>query len=501
MSTLWAQVTDQQYNPTKCKLWANSVAMVHLFQGAMALHAQPIPVVHTLNVLGAEFRALDAPQGEACLPVQRMKDATRHLDRIATMPGPLILKAQVAASLVLSAAAHAHDTSLVPAPALKAFETRMIQLTWRGGTNRAPEILHPLLLKGHNFAMRWKAATQVLAQVHRQLRDPPFCAMWKDLHEAEGRLTSFGLLRNFRAALATMGWTWPTPFVLRAHDGTDILLLGNTTGALLHLAREALRLQAVRSLSRRRASFAGLQGGLDREATKCLYDRIHDAYLQGFARNHFAGGVDWGTLRVQKQWATDPICLCCRDGDDYSTHLFYQCAETARYRAEALLLPEWLSTLPACLSHHRVVPCNATFSRLRVARLQALQLICLVHRASILHRPERPPEAPAPLRAMLWRLAAVVDTKVLYTQRSRAPTSCVVEPARVGGAGVHNPLRSQNDQTKTPQLRSGSGGSSHYHVSSFAEDPIAALSLGGHPKSSHRVNWFDRFASIYQQEC
>ena len=243
---------------------------------------------------------------------------------------------------------------------LKRFDAAMLGTVWTGGPTRAPEIIYSLLLKGHQVSFLWKAPLAALAHHMRQLsRSTEYGnhweLAWQVYHTA--RAAKYGVLKAWHEALQQLGWEWEQPLQLKStHTGERYHLTRDTPPRLQHEGREALRLDALRGLAKRRASSAGLEQGADRVRSTALLSHIEDPYLDGFLRNLLAGGVMVGTLRMALGAADHADCVWCRSAPDTSEHLLVHCAATEPIRAWAGITQQELLALPPCVLHHAVFP-------------------------------------------------------------------------------------------------------------------------------------------------
>ena len=229
---------------------------------------------------------------------------------------------------------------------LKRFDTAMLGTLWTGGPTRAPEVIYSLLLKGHQVSFLWKAPLAAIAHHVRQLsRSDEYGKHWELAWQVfhTPRKAKYGALKAWQEALHQLGWAWEKPLELKCvHTAARFHLTADPPALLQHEGREALRLTAMRTLAKRRASFKGLEQGADRARSTALLLLLEDPYLDGFLRNLLAGGVLWGTLSFAMGAADHPNCQWCRSALDTSERLLVHCPATAPIRAWAQVTPHEL---------------------------------------------------------------------------------------------------------------------------------------------------------------
>ena len=167
-------------------------------------------VVNAARVLGIDF---NAKLGAACKNTQaeRLKDASRRLDRIGLLPVSLTLKAAHATSMVVPKACWGSWTSLVPV-------RRFISIVKRiAGTSHLQASTHLFyLLAGHGLHVEFCAAFQAYSFLATEVRQS--ARPWPR------RSVKGTWLGTVRAWLASLGWNETGDFQWH-HD---------TVGAAIH---------------------------------------------------------------------------------------------------------------------------------------------------------------------------------------------------------------------------------------------------------------------------
>ena len=122
--------------------------------------------------------------------------------------------------------------------------------------------------------------------------------------------------------LNRIGWQWPNFMTLRRPQGPDLHLLDTDLKYLQHQLREACRIKHYEEVVVERASYDGIERGVDKEASTYHIKQEKDPYRKGCARAIIAGSIWLGPALEHAKLRDSRACpYCTNQGDETLYHL------------------------------------------------------------------------------------------------------------------------------------------------------------------------------------
>eukprot|EP00666_Eupelagonemidae_sp_cell4sb_P000685 gene684-11798_t len=230
--------------------------------------------------------------------------------------------------------------------ALPAYSVQRLRLAVAGCLNlkhqrrRCLEVLLTTFAKGHLVDPKQAVPYRALTQLRRQMsRRPELAPVLRDIWEARRANPAKAVdgpgLRLLEAARAA-GWTWsgPTSFTPAAAGGTPIDALAVEAPEWGHVARQALRLQQLRTGQARRAKYhddmRGIEHGINAAATRALWaHRSTTAYERRFVTSIATGATTPNRRAYEMSLAPTPYCDFCSTEDcqvvETPEHVHWEC--------------------------------------------------------------------------------------------------------------------------------------------------------------------------------
>ena len=160
-----------------------------------------------------------------------------------------------------------------------------------------------------------------------------------------------GPMKLINESLKVVGWTWAGPYSVERFTGQSINILSIDLGEWEHIVRDDLRHSMWRSAAKRRDDMAGIENGIDRDATKALLGGAAlGAQANDALRTIMSGAVWTQDRKFRASLAETAICPYCETGasEDHE-HLWWKCpmwegVRACHGQATAVYDDEW----PAC---------------------------------------------------------------------------------------------------------------------------------------------------------
>eukprot|EP00971_Amphidinium_carterae_P112610 2230210-Amphidinium_carterae.1 len=176
--------------------------------------------------------------------------------------------------------------------------------------------------------------------------------LWMDCLQSK-RIKVSGPVTAFLALCHNMGICYHS-------DGTvscgplvvDVLNADFGSPAWKHDVRTLIRNNLLRLLSIRRATFDGVQNGINRKSTLRLHGSIHNMEAMSLERL-FCGSLSVISRHGDLRPPDDDRCPYCGEDDLTLLHLIYLCPRFASLRSLNL---DSVSHLASCFVHHGIVP-------------------------------------------------------------------------------------------------------------------------------------------------
>jgi hypothetical protein len=257
----WAEVTDQEYNVKKCKIWLlNKKAQRTL--GRVFFQGTPLPFVPGMSFLGYEIQAIQPPTSKTMKSTERLKRVEATSWRLKALPRDLAVKDRALAAKYVSKAGFGLSFYRPEDSVLLKADRALMSHIWKGPSNRAVEAVMILHMKAHQSALMWAAPlaairvhTKHIQGVYSTSKKPVemWSLAWRVAQEAPDAIQ--GPVSVFVRALQQIGWSWVAPTRVAAADGSIIDLQATPRTEILHKARDSLRRMAEQKLAARRPTF------------------------------------------------------------------------------------------------------------------------------------------------------------------------------------------------------------------------------------------------------
>ncbi|CAE8636270.1 unnamed protein product [Polarella glacialis] len=298
------------------------------------------------------------------LPI-RVSSACRVADRICWLPLPLPKRAALTSALVLPRGTFGCAASGITKKQCQQLRGAALKAIW--GTKRGrrcPEIVLTLFAQGHRVDPYQVAVYQSMTTFRSMmLRRPDLLTLFESVWDShrQTRILATGPVSHLRAAVARLGWRWPSPWTFLTEEGCEVQPLQMPQGEWEHVLRESARKAEWRTAAARRSDMSGIEHGIDRDATLALLSGNHLVpFEQGILRGILAGAI-WTQDRAQRSGrVASSVCEHCNTGEmeDHS-HMWWRCpawdgARQQHWQPAFSSAASW----PPCLSICGIVPDN-----------------------------------------------------------------------------------------------------------------------------------------------
>jgi ribonuclease HI len=355
----FAAATGQELNETKsCWFHTSARKMRNL-----TLKGKPVPRAKVWKSVGARMCSRRG-RTLGVLPI-RVSSACRVADRICWLPLPLPKRAALTSALVLPRGTFGCAASGITKKQCQQLRGAALKAIW--GTKRGrrcPEIVLTLFAQGHRVDPYQVAVYQSMTTFRSMmLRRPDLLTLFESVWDShrQTRILATGPVSHLRAAVARLGWRWPSPWTFLTEEGCEVQPLQMPQGEWEHVLRESARKAEWRTAAARRSDMSGIEHGIDRDATLALLSGNHLVpFEQGILRGILAGAI-WTQDRAQRSGrVASSVCEHCNTGEmeDHS-HMWWRCpawdgARQQHWQPAFSSAASW----PPCLSICGIVPDN-----------------------------------------------------------------------------------------------------------------------------------------------
>ena len=321
------------------------------------LDGAEMKVVADADVLGARISF----HGSRVEEPLRSKATSAKLiaERILLAPLAFEQRALLVRALVTSKVTYGSAIAAIPWSDFRKLRTVVSSAVWgRRSKFRCGEVLFSLLCHGHATDPVWATSYCSLTVCQRILARRPalrslFCTVW-ELRKGRRSLV-VGPVGNLFHAVKQLGLSWPSPLVLQndVWDRQPIDLLAHSSKEFAHMLRDCTRHLLWSRAGCRRQDLAGLQTGVDIEATCQLLRASRQTQVhKGLLRSILSGGVVSGQRAHKARFCSSAICEFCNCLTVESVHhLFWECPAWANIRNEhPLAVASWRPDWPACFA-------------------------------------------------------------------------------------------------------------------------------------------------------
>jgi hypothetical protein len=353
----YCSLTGQQLNVEKSACFA-----VGATEGdySLVLNGKRVPQVLSDRCLGAHlsFTSSQDPGDHIAKRLQRALDAAH---RIAVLPLPLTARSRMLAAQPCAAAFYGTEVTQLTDAQQRQIANAVMQVLWGSSRlRRCREVVLTLFAPGHLVDPQQALPYRRLVAFQRMV------ALRPDLRELLARVRAqqgpalLGPVGLILESLDHLQWTWGSTWTVTT-TATSFDLLTVPSAEWAHAVRHALRLrQWCAAAARRPNDMAGMEVGIDRDATSAGWKTANSFLVAGVMRGVLAGAVwtqdRWHRAAPKKH--SSAVCPYCANGvPETLEHLWWECAAWDSIRREhpaavAARRPSW----PCCLKNSGIMP-------------------------------------------------------------------------------------------------------------------------------------------------
>ena len=320
----YATLTGMLINAKKSSVWATTTGMRMRLTDVQVDNVK-VPLVTEDRLLGG-YLSFNWKKTKSRVDIT-FKQCVTIAERIAYLPLPLEVRATLVGSLVIPKAAYACAINWPSKKVMGKLRSKCTTTVW-GQANgwRAPEIVHTLLCKGHLVDPQQVMSYQTYLVACRVLRRHPealhkFRTVLLRRMEIGSNTGPKGPVHSFMRAMKANYVVFAGDDLMKMnHHNLDLRKqegwpwLSGKIDAHLHEVREGLRTEQWKRLAHRRASFAGIEAGIDRAATMTTYKKGVVGLDRYRLRTIHTGGVATMERLHKRGQVESPVCICCNMG-------------------------------------------------------------------------------------------------------------------------------------------------------------------------------------------
>ena len=258
----------------------------------------------------------------------RRQSARDTLARIQLLPTHAESRQVPVAASALARFSYGQEAQWIDQRELHSMRTQVLKALWQNKSQRCPEAVMSVCLKGHLVDPEMNFHYTGLSVVARCLRCPNFLAKWQRAWRViltSGKYMTGGPIQVFRQRLRFLNWSSPDGVTIELPSGRSFCLATQDLRVTQHVLRDALRRVLIVRAEKRRKDFEGAIN-CDFDVTKKI---LASQNSKGDIRNALyallAGAVFTQKKRMYAGKVDSAVCPFCGEGDEDTCHILWSC--------------------------------------------------------------------------------------------------------------------------------------------------------------------------------